>query len=110
MNILLTGGSGFIGKHLVRELNNCGHKVFLLKSNISKYASLQKEIENLNFDTVIHLAGLSHVTDHFPSLLYETNVIGSQNVVLAVEKNYQKKKIFLASTCHVYSDTKSPIS
>ena len=56
------------------------------------------------------MAGLSHVVDHSPSLLYETNVIGSQNVVLAVEKNHQKKKIFLASTCHVYADTKSPIS
>ena len=110
MNILLTGGNGFIGTHLVRDLNNCGHKVFLSKSNISNYESLQKEIENLNFDTVIHLAGLSHVVDHSPSLLYETNVIGSQNVVHAVEKNHQKKKIFLASTCHVYADTKSPIS
>ena len=66
MNILLTGGNGFIGKHLVRDLNNCGHKVFLLKSNISNYESLQKEIENLNFDTVIHLAGLSHVSRSFP--------------------------------------------
>ena len=110
MNILLTGGNGFIGKHLVRDLTNCGHKVLLSKSNISNCAALQKEIENLNFDTVIHLAGLSHVTDHSPSLLYETNVIGSQNLVLAIEKNYQKKKIFLASTCHVYADTKNPIS
>ena len=110
MNILVTGGNGFIGKHLVRDFNNCGHKVYLLKSNVSNYASLQKEIENLNFDTVIHLAGLGHVVDHSPSLLYETNVIGSQNVVLAIEKNYQKKKIFLASTCHVYADSKSPIS
>ena len=110
MNILVTGGNGFIGKHLVRDLKNCGHKVFLSKSDISNCASLQKEIENLNFDTVIHLAGLGHVVDHSPSLLYETNVIGSQNVVLAVEKNYQKKTIFLASTCHVYADSNSPIS
>ena len=59
MNILVTGGNGFIGKHLVRDLKNCGHNVFSLKSNISNYESLQKEIENLNFDTVIHLAGLA---------------------------------------------------
>ena len=110
MNILLTGGNGFIGTHLTRELNNCGHKVLLSKSNVSDYEALQKEIENLNFDTVIHLAGLSHVVDHSPSLLYETNVIGSQNVILAVEKNHKKKKIFLASTCHVYADSKRPIS
>ena len=101
MNVLLTGGSGFIGRHLVKELKNGGHKAFLSKSDISDYEALLKEIENLDFDAVIHLAGLSHVVDHSPSLLYETNVIGSQNVILAIEKNYRTKKIFLASTCHV---------
>ena len=58
MKFLLTGGSGFIGKHLVAELTNFGHKVCLLKSNISDMQALQLEIENTNFDIVIHLAGL----------------------------------------------------
>ena len=110
MKILVTGGNGFIGKHLIQELNSYDHKVFILESNVLNKSNLTKEIENTDFDVVIHLAGLSHVMDHSPTLLYETNVIGSQNLVSAIEKFCDGKKILLASTCHVYENSETPIT
>ena len=110
MKILLTGGNGFIGKHLLSELGNFEYKVVSLKSNILDELTLRKEIENIDFDVVVHLAGLSHVTSHSPSLIYETNVIGSQNLISAIEKNFESKRIFIASTCHIYASSNNPIS
>ncbi len=110
MKILVTGGNGFIGKHLIQELSSYDHKIFILESNILNKSNLIKEIENTDFDVVIHLAGLSHVMDHSPILLYETNVIGSQNLVSAIEKFCEGKKVLLASTCHVYEKSENPIA
>ena len=109
MKILVTGGNGFIGKHLIQELSSYDHKIFILESNILNKSNLIKEIENTDFDVVIHLAGLSH-KDYSPILLYETNVIGSQNLVSAIEKFCEGKKVLLASTCHVYEKSENPIA
>ena len=109
MKVLVTGGNGFIGKHLLFELSNFGYEIVSLKSNLSDKTALIKEIENIDFDAVVHLAGLSHTTSHSPSLIYETNVIGSQNLISAIEKNFENKRIFIASTCHIYANSSTPI-
>ncbi|HMK38255.1 MAG TPA: NAD(P)H-binding protein, partial [Bacteroidota bacterium] len=73
MNVLLTGGTGFIGSHIAVELVNCGHNVTILARNQNKIPALRKmdrigiiegEIENQTLlktvasgkDACIHVA------------------------------------------------------
>ncbi|MCH9770357.1 MAG: TIGR01777 family oxidoreductase [Gammaproteobacteria bacterium] len=65
MDILIAGGSGFIGKHLTAFLIQEGHKVTVLTRSIQKVSSEAKRLEwdgktletNLSFDIIINLCG-----------------------------------------------------
>lgn len=112
MNILVTGGSGFIGTNLVSDLIREGHHVVIYDKQESKvYSNLcivadVRDGERLcdsmrGIDVVYHLAA-EHRDDVRPvSVYYEVNVGGAQNVVQAMIKNHVKKLIF-TSTVALY--------
>ncbi|MCG2788390.1 MAG: NAD-dependent epimerase/dehydratase family protein [Actinomycetia bacterium] len=112
MNILITGGSGFIGTNLVSDLLLEGHKVLIYDKRKSKtYPDLSVEADVRDkeklansmrgIDAVYHLAA-EHRDDVRPVSLYdEVNVGGARNVVYALEKNNVNKLIF-TSTVAVY--------
>lgn len=106
----MTGANGFIGTYLKKHLTKKKHAVVTLNSNLLNYENLSNEIKDLKFDHVVHLAGLSHQTNHSSTDLYQTNTIGSQNLILSIERNFSNKKIFLASTGHVYYPSNIPHS
>lgn len=56
MKIFVTGGTGFIGSHLVKKLQQNGHVVAILSSNLAESEQWQKEIGDFNPDAVAHLA------------------------------------------------------
>ena len=112
MNILVTGGSGFIGTNLVTDLLKEGHNVTIYdKQKSEKYPDLciigdVRDKEKLarsmsGIDTVYHLAA-EHRDDVQPSsLYYEVNVGGAENIVHALKKNHVNRLIF-TSTVAVY--------
>jgi UDP-glucuronate 4-epimerase len=53
MNVLVTGSEGFIGKHLVRSLQDINHKVITHNG--------VKSFENVNIDAMIHLAAVAGI-------------------------------------------------
>lgn len=79
MHITVTGSSGFIGRHLVKKLEEDGHEITVWDRNIGK--------DILNFepgtsDFVIHLAATADVRRSIrePELYWEQNVLNTKNI------------------------------
>jgi len=120
MRILVTGGLGFIGGHLVDALANLNHDVVVIDNNPFSHNERQGvdyyyrdifDINNIsdlfyNVDYVFHLAAESRIQPAIlnPSLAYRTNVLGTLSV-LEASKRYKVKKVIYSSTSSVYGLT-----
>jgi len=120
LKIGITGGSGFIGTHVINALKT--------KHDIVVFDRAKPKIEGIKFvsgniindstkevfekcDAVIHLAAAVGVkiTEEDPVLTLDTNILGTKNVLEACRAN-KIKKIILASSSEVYGEPlKTPI-
>jgi UDP-glucose 4-epimerase len=118
MKILVTGGAGFIGSHLVERLVSDGHKVTVLDNFVSgkiENLVLVKEktmvincdirsegIEEhfVGIDVVFHLAALADIVPSItaPFEYMEVNVIGTTRILEAARKADVKRFIYVASS------------
>ena len=130
MKVLLTGGAGYIGSHILIELMQKGLDILVLdnfcnsnpevlrrieeisgKKSIFEKVDIRSENETMNSfldfkpDLVIHLAGLKAVEEsvEFPLKYYENNVAGTINILKAMDK-INCKKIIFSSTATVYGN------
>lgn len=105
--ILVTGATGFLGKHLLERLKEddlCTKRFdFTKKQDVFSYISESKP------DVVYHLGALVDLTRSFDIArkTVEANIIGTTNLLMALEKHPVKKFIF-ASTEEVYGEGKIP--
>lgn len=113
--VLVTGATGFLGKYLVEELTNNGYEVVAQgrKENILNNLKEQykvnilkcslNEIKNIdmNIDCVIHAAALSTVWGKWQDF-YDSNVLGTENVIKFCLKNNVRRLIYVSSPS-VYS-------
>src|SRR5882672_1076117 len=128
VNSLVTGGAGFIGAHLTRELLRRGHDVVVLddlsggfeenvprgarfvNGSIGDVALVGQIFQEHRFDYVYHLAayaaeGLSHFIRRFN---YENNVVGTMNV-LNHSINAGVKHFVFTSSIAVYGRGQLPL-
>lgn len=109
-NILVTGGDGFIGTHLVQELRRLGIDVFVfdiktdLTLDVRNLKKLEEIFKELQPEFVFHLAAQAIVTSSYdnPREALETNVMGTVNVLEAVRKSDFVKGIIVASSDKAY--------
>lgn len=106
MKILCTGGTGFIGNHLVKALRNIGHKVeiFDVKNgqDILNYKQMKKAVEGK--DLVYHLAAIADLNwaRKHPKETWDINVHGTEHIARAC--NQFNVKMNYISTCCVYGN------
>ncbi len=115
-NILVTGGGGFLGKRIVQMLIEKGHNCSVVGRN--DYPELVElgcicyrgDITNLSFlqgcfenvDTVFHVAALAGIWGPWENY-YQTNVVGTQNVIAACKKNKVKRLIYTSTPSVVFN-------
>jgi UDP-glucose 4-epimerase len=130
LNILITGGAGYIGSHTLVELDKAGYS-FVVYDNLSNSSlesvrrvekiinksihfeqgdirdkdTLKKVFQKYSIDSVIHFAGLKAVGESVSNPLeyYNNNVYGTM-ILLEVMKEFKCKKIVFSSSATVYGD------
>ena len=120
MKILVTGGAGYIGSHIVLELCDSGFEVIVFddlslgfRENVDQRAELyigstlnRKDMDDVlskNIDAVIHLAAWKAAGESMdnPFKYTQNNIIGTLNVLSSMTE-YGVRKFILSSTAAVY--------
>lgn len=130
MNILLTGGAGYIGSHTIIELDKAGHSIIVVDNFYNSQPEALRRVEQIinkpipfvegdirnrevldqifthnKIDAVINFAGLKAVGESVakPLEYYENNMNGVF-VLLDVMRNHHCKNIIFSSSATVYGD------
>lgn len=125
MKILVTGGAGFIGSHIVEKLAGLGHQVIVLdnlssgkienlvtnaefiEGDICNHELVTNLFRNHTFDAIFHLAAQIDVRASVanPLLDAETNILASLHLIDTAVKNGVKTFIFSSTGGVMYGDT-----
>ena len=133
MNILVTGGAGYIGSHTCLALLEEGHEVCVIDnfSNSSNKSLLRVQelagrgltfnegdildgklldsiFQRHDIDSVIHFAGLKAVgeSSEIPLAYYENNIAGTLSLLKSMQRSAVRKLVF-SSSATVYGDPES---
>lgn len=119
-SLLVTGGAGYIGSHMVRQLRRLGHQVVvfdsldrgnreavgdapLVQGDLLDTDALQTLFQAHSFDGVLHFAALAYVGESVdaPDRYYRNNVVGSMNLIDAMRAASVNRLVF-SSTCATF--------
>lgn len=135
MNVLVTGGLGFIGSHIVVELLQANNNVIIVdnlsntqlsvlddinqitnkhpilyNTDMTNFTSMEKIFVHSKIDCVIHLAGLKSVSESVshPLDYYHNNLLATLNLLNLMVK-YNVNNIIFSSSATVYGTNKIPL-
>ncbi|CAL9530790.1 UDP-glucose 4-epimerase [Nocardiopsis dassonvillei] len=130
MNVLLTGGAGYIGSHTAAELLEAGHRVVVLDNLVNSHAESLRRVERITghapvlengdctdratvarvlaehgIEAVVHAAGLKAVGESVaqPLRYYRNNLDSLLSLVEAMDEQGVRKLVF-SSSATVYGD------
>jgi UDP-glucose 4-epimerase len=123
-NVLVVGGAGYIGSHMVLALQEAGFSVtvfdnlsrgfadavpadILFEGDLLSKDDLKKCFAAKKFDAVMHFAALAYVGESVfePERYYENNVIGTLNL-LSEMRRLKVGKLIFSSSCATYGEPK----
>jgi GDP-4-dehydro-6-deoxy-D-mannose reductase len=125
--ILITGGTGFVGSHLIRFLKSSDTKIIVVssgdaalqepgvdycKADIRNPDDVRLVVREANPNQIYHLAGISTVADSWtnPRRTFDVNVIGSCNIFEAAMSLSSPPRILQVSTSQVYAPSASALT
>ncbi len=128
-NILVTGGAGYIGSHIVEDLVKRKKNVFIIDNlvtgfrrlivkgstfincDIKNSAKVKKIIKKYNIDSIIHLAAHLNVSEgEIKKKKYiSNNIIGTRRLIESC-KNSNVKNIIFSSSCSVYGSINGSVN
>ncbi|WP_063533525.1 GDP-mannose 4,6-dehydratase [Burkholderia sp. MSMB1589WGS] len=117
--VLITGIGGFTGRYLARRLTQSGHDVCGLVhragvglewrthvADLLDRGQLADVFERERPDAVVHLAAIAFVAHDDVSAIYQTNVVGTRNLLDALaSSSHTPRSVLLASSANVYGNT-----
>jgi UDP-glucose 4-epimerase len=124
--VLVTGGAGFIGSHLVDALIKKDYEVVVIddlstgkreninpnvrifyEEDISDHDRVMKLLKNFRFKYIFHLAAKARIQPSFenPNEYFKTNVVGTFNLLELARKSYVDKFVFTSSSS-IYGEDK----
>ncbi|MDX1588936.1 MAG: UDP-glucose 4-epimerase GalE [Oleiphilaceae bacterium] len=135
MKVLVTGGAGYIGSHVVRQLGEAGHEVVvfdnlstghdwavthgeLVVGDLADPGAIESLFQSHRFEAVLHFAAHIVVPESVsnPLKYYSNNTRNTLNLLMALEKHRVPRLVF-SSTAAVYGmpektllDEKTPLS
>jgi len=128
-NILVTGGAGYIGSHIVEDLIKTNKKVFILdnlatgfkrlvnkkatfiKGNIANSTKVKKIIIKNNINNIIHLAAHLNISEaeKYKKKYNLNNIKGTLKLIKAC-KNSNVRNIIFSSSCAVYGNINGSVN
>ncbi len=136
MNILITGGTGYIGSHTAVVMQEAGYHVIIADNlsnssldtldnikaitgikptfyqiDVCNEGELSKVFDQHKIDAVIHFAGLKAVGESVekPLMYFRNNIIGTLNLLQCMQ-NAGCKRLVFSSSATVYGDNVSPMN
>lgn len=119
--VLVTGASGFTGRHLVRSLKERGCRVVALglgaseadvslPCDLTDRSAVHAALASCKPSYVVHLAALSFVAHGDAEAFYRVNVLGTLNLLEALaDQDASPEKILIASSANVYGLPDQPV-
>lgn len=119
---LITGVQGFTGRYMAAELQRAGYEVFgvvhresadaidginsCIVCNLLDRLAVENAVATVQPDVVLHLAAVAFVASRDVEILYQTNLLGTRNLLDALSKSArQPTAVLLASSANVYGNS-----
>jgi nucleoside-diphosphate-sugar epimerase len=123
---LITGIQGFTGRYMAAELVQAGYDVFglvhgdhsieipgvkaVIVCDLNDKAMLERTIDSIKPEIVIHLAAIAFVAHGNADAIYQTNLLGTRNLLEALSQlTIKPNSVLLASSANVYGNTKGGV-